>query len=156
MFYMYILAILAIIASVFFMSSISSWGVGGILNYVDLVSLVFILLIAIPVLISAGLFKDFNRAFAITLGHKKVENLIVLKRAKEAVELARKAMLYSSVFVGIFSTVIVLNQVTDFSVLGPNLSVAWLSTLYGIGLNILLIPISSRLEIKIAEYMHKE
>ena len=153
---MYILSILAIIVSVFFMCSISSWGVGGILNYVDLVSLVFILLIAIPVLISAGLFKDFNRAFAITLGHKKADSLIVLKRAKEAVELARKAMLYSGVFVGIFSTVIVLNEVTDFSALGPNLSVAWLSALYGIGLDILLIPISSRLEIKIAEYMHKE
>lgn len=153
---MYMLAILAIIASVFFMSSISSWGVGGILNYVDWVSLVFILLISIPVLISAGLFRDFNRAFAITLGNKKVESLIVLKRAKEAVELARKAMLYSGVFVGIFSTVIVLNQVTDFSILGLNISVAWLSALYGIGLDILLLPISSRLEIKIAEYMHKE
>ena len=153
---MYLLAILAIIASVFFMSSISPWGVEGILYYVDLVSLVFILLITIPLLISAGLFKDFNRAFSITLGHKKVESLIALKKAKEAVELARKAMLYSGVFVGIFSTVIVLNQVTDLSVLGPNLSVAWLSALYGIGLDILLIPISSRLEIKIAEYMHKE
>ena len=153
---MYILSILAIIVSVFFMCSISSWGVGGILNYVDLFSLVFILLISIPVLMSAGLFRDFNRAFAITLGHKKAESLLVLKRAKEAVELARKAMLYSGVFVGIFSTVIILNQLTDFSVLGPNLSVAWLSALYGIGLDILLIPISSRLEIKIAEYMHKE
>jgi len=153
---MYILAILAIIASVFFMSSISSWGVGGILNYVDLVSLVFILLITIPVLISARLFRDFNRAFAITLGNRKVESLITLKRAKEAVELARKAMLYSGIFVGIFSTVIVLNQVTDFSILGPNISVAWLSALYGIGLDILLLPIQSRLEIKIAEYMHKE
>lgn len=153
---MYILAILAIIASVFFMSSISSWGVGGILNYVDLVSLVFILLITIPVLISAGLFRDFNRAFAITLGNRKVESLITLKRAKEAVELARKAMLYSGIFVGIFSTIIVLNQVTDFSIWGPNISVAWLSALYGIGLDILLLPIQSRLEIKIAEYMHKE
>lgn len=153
---MYILSILAIIASVFFMSSISPWGVEGILYYADWVSLVFILLIAIPLLISAGLFRDFNRAFAITLGHKKAESLLVLKRAKEAVELAKKAMLYSGVFVGIFSTVIVLNEVTDFSDLGLNLSVAWLSALYGIGLDILLIPISSRLEIKIAEYMHKE
>ena len=129
---MYLLTILAIIASVFFMSSISLWGVEGILYYADWISLVFILLIAIPLLISAGLFLDFNRAFAITLGHKKAESLLVLKRAKEAVELARKAMLYSGVFVGIFSTVIVLNQVTDLSVLGPNLSVAWLSAFFSI------------------------
>ena len=155
-FRMYILAILAIILSVCMMSSSSSWGVAGILNYVDLFSLVFILIIVIPVLLSAGLFRDFNRAFAITLGHKKVESLLVLKRAKEAVELARKAVLYSGVFVGIFSTVIVLNQVTDFSVLGANMSVAWLSALYGVALSILLLPISTRLEIKIAEYMHKE
>lgn len=153
---MYILAILAVIASVFFMSIFSPWGIAGIINYVDLLSLVFILLISIPLLISAGLFQDFNRAFAITLGNKKPDSLIVLKRAKEAVDLARKAMLYSGLFVGIFSTIVSLNQATDFSELAALISTSWLSALYGIGLDILLLPIHSRLEIKIAEYMHRE
>lgn len=154
---MYILAIIAIFLLVYFMSVFSTYGVQNIMNYIDVFSLLALLLITIPVLMSARLLKDFNKAFAITLGKKPVEHLITLKRAKEAVDLARKTMLYSGLFVGIFSSIIVLNDPKmPSNIWTSNISVSWLSALYAVGFNLLLLPISSRLELKITEFMHRE
>lgn len=152
-FSMYILSILAIIVSVVLMSC-CSLNV-NIMSYIDVVSLMVILLISIPVLISAGLGKDFNRAFGFTLGNRKADSLVSLKRAKEAVELVRKTMIYSGIFAGVFSAICVLNQTGDMSKIGLNIAVCLITILYGVAINILLLPISAKLEVKIAEYMHK-
>lgn len=70
-------------------------------------------------------------------------------------ELVRKTMIYSGIFAGVFSTICVLNQTGDMSKIGLNIAVCLITILYGGAINILLLPISAKLEVKIAEYMHK-
>lgn len=152
---MYILAILAVILSAVGMAAVSQMGIGGIVCYFDLISLLDLLIITIPILLSSGLGKDFNRAFGFALGGKKAESLFVLRRAKEAVELVRKTLLFAGGFASLFLAVLVLREVGDFSALGQNLAVAMLDFLYAVAFNLLLLPISTRLEVKIEEYMQE-
>ena len=49
--------------------------------YIDPISLVILLLVAIPVLISTGLMKDFNNAFKLGLSKKKEGTIREVKRA---------------------------------------------------------------------------
>ena len=46
-------------------------------------------------------------------------------------------------------------QSQDMSKIGLNIAVCLITILYGVAINILLLPISAKLEVKIAEYMHK-
>lgn len=152
---MYILAILAVILSAIGMVAVSPMGIGGIVCYFDWISLLDLLIITIPILVSSGLGKDFNRAFGFALGGKKAESLFVLRRAKEAVELVRKTLLYAGGFASLFLAVLVLCETEDFSVLGAKLAIVILNLLYAVALNLLLLPISTRLEVKIEEYMQE-
>ena len=65
----------------------------------DVMSLLILLLLVIPILISSGLSKDFSNAFRYSIGKKKPEKLLELKRAKEAVSLVIWTTVSASVFV---------------------------------------------------------
>ena len=74
----------------------------------DVISMLSILLIVIPILISSGLHRDFIHAFPLALGKAEGKSLRQLKRAKEAVDLAIKAVVGSgllSFFVGVIEVV---------------------------------------------------
>ena len=167
---MYILSILGVILSVILMGCAGENGLAGIplsLGHVgDIVNILLVLIVTIPILASSGLHKDFNNAFKLTLGKKEAENLLELKRAKEAIILVTRTVILSGVFFWAFSTIIISYDLFDstdtiekFSDMVRtffiNEAVCILSIFYAMVVSLLLLPIRSRLEIKMAEFMQE-
>lgn len=63
-----------------------------IIRYLDPASLIMLLLVTLPVLLSAGLLRDFNSAFRLSIRRTVVCSKAELLRAIEAVTLAAKAL----------------------------------------------------------------
>lgn len=100
---MYLLSILLLMI---FCIGFSIWSSGAnIMYYLDPASLILVLLLVLPVLISAGLFKDFNNAFRLSVSRKKEFTRFELLRAIEAVNLTIKALWASGIFHSIFGIV---------------------------------------------------
>ncbi len=145
---MYFISILAVIlVTVILTYSVS------LQNFMSWPSLLLILLLSIPILISSGLFRDFNNAFHIALGKKKDSSLIELKRASEAVDMMVRTFLCSGLFLFLTSSLMVLHALDTPWSLGPALSVTLLCFIYGAALALLLLPIKSILQVRIIEFM---
>lgn len=153
---MYLLSFLAVVLVALLMVAMSS-GVGfsALLYFIDLPSFLLLLVVTIPILLAANLLKDFNRAFAIVLLKKKDTTLVEIKRAIEAVELAMKTLICGGVFVTIFSTILILAQITEIETLGPNIAVACLTMLYALVMSLILLPLKAKLKIMAIEYMQE-
>lgn len=122
----------------------------------DVISLLLLILFLIPMLVSGGLLKDFNNAFRLVMGKREPAALMELKRAKEAVSLAIRISLASSVFITAMSGALILFTVDDLAALGPNVAVAMISLIYGMGLVLILLPLQSRLNLKIQEFISEK
>lgn len=154
---MYFISILAIILVTVILGS--SWGFSpffGLNHFVDLPSLLIILLICIPLLISSGLFKDFNNAFRIALNKKAEYGLIEIKRAIEAVSLTIKTLLCAGIFLFAASLLQILKMLSDLTELGPTIAVALLTLIYTLIFALMLLPIKSILNIRIIEFMPEQ
>lgn len=152
--YMYLLSILAVILSGIFLTFLSTTGLSAITYYLDAVSIVIIFIITIPILISSGLHKDFNHAFSFSFGNKKPSSFLELTKAKAAVELVRKTVLMAGAFCTVGSMIIVFIEIEDVKTLLCNCAVACLTLLYALALDLILLPVSYKLDAKTAEYMH--
>ncbi len=155
---MYIISILGVMVCAFLMLVCGQGGFSDLVHisrYFDLVSILLILVIVIPVLFTAGLWKDFAHSFRLALGKKQAKTLVSLKRAKEAVVLASRVSLGAGAFITLFSAVMVLFD-ADTGNMQYNMAVVILDLLYGFFIYLLLLPIRSRLEIKIIEFMHED
>ncbi len=115
---------------------------------VDFMSLVVLLLLVIPILISSGLHKDFSNAFRFSIGKKKPDKLLELKRAREAVNL-----IAASVFIAMVQMIQILYTLDNLSSLGPNIAVMLVSIMYGMCFVLLLLPIQSKLNVRIQEFI---
>ena len=142
-------------AAIIFVTIIVTFSI-PIQNLADMPSLLCILLICIPVLISSGLFKDFNNAFRIVLHKKRERSLIEIKRAAEAVNLVIKTVVYSGIFQFLLSLVVVLHRMDDPAHLGPILASAFLSSIYACGFALILLPLKSILKVQIIEFMPEQ
>lgn len=153
---MYLLSIICVIVVTGGMCVIGFGMAGSYLGLVDVYTFLFLLLFLIPLLISGGLLKDFNNAFRLVIGKKKAASLIELKRAKESVSLTIKILLTASVFINAVEGVLVLLNVDDLAFLGPNFSVTMIAFIYGFGIILILLPLQSRLNIKIQEFISEK
>ena len=155
---MYIFVILGIILSVYLMLAVNASGfdINIAFYYIDSATILFMAIIVVPILAAAGLLKDFHNAFKLTLGRKTAESLKELRRAKDAIKLAMS----SSLFAGAVSTLVECVRVGvkagGWSEAGKGYSVALISLLYGFIICLILFPINSRLEQKIADFMESE
>lgn len=154
---MYLISIISVILMTGIMC-VTALGMDGgyIARFLDFYTILFFILFLIPLLISGGLLKDFNNAFRLGIGRKAPESLMELKRAKESVSLAIKIMLILSVFICAIQGVFIIYSMADLAMLGPNFSVAMLSFIYGTGIALILLPLQSRLNIKIQEYISEK
>lgn len=148
---MYLLSILAVILC-FLLVGVFQSSV-GLFQFFDIVSLLFLVVLIIPLMLSAGLLKDLNNAFVFIFGKKKEATLLMLKRAKLAVDTAMRVAVYGSVFVMVLQLVVLLHNMSDPSYLGPIISLAFLTLLYAMVACLLLAPIRAKLEQRILEYM---
>jgi len=143
---MYFISIVAVICISGFLLML---GQGSVVWFIDMPSLIVILLFDITMLFSAGLVKDFNNAFRMVLRTGKDESVTEMKRAIEAVGLVRKTTLAAGVFSMIFGLIMAMGQLGNPELLGPNLAVASLTLLYALAFILILLPLESRLRMKL-------
>ena len=154
---MYILAIIGVICSVVLLNLVTGEGFSNMLVYYDVISMLQLVVLIVPILAAAGLIKDFNNALKLALGKKKAESILQLKRAKEAVKLTGNICIASGVMgtcCGIIQ-VFYIYRGEDLSSLLAGLGVSILTLFYSLIIYLLLLPIKSKIEIKILEYMQE-
>ncbi len=152
---MYILAILAVLIAVVLNATFSG-GLGGVMAYFDVFSLILVLILVIPLMISAGLMKDFGRAFSFAIGKKQATNLNEINRSIVAVKMAMNASLAGGGFLFLCSVIQILHQYMEPAKLGPNVSVAIITMIYALVIALLLLPVKAKLEIQKLEYMQRD
>ncbi len=148
---MYLLSILAIILCFVFVQCFQS--AMGVWQFFDIGSMLFLVMLIIPIMVSAGLLRDLNNAFRLVFGKKKEVTLLAVKRAKLAVDTMIRISVCGSVFLLMLQLVVILHFMLDPASLGPNISMAFLTLLYAMVVCLLMIPIRAKLEQRILEYM---
>ena len=75
-------------------------GIGstGIIYFIDMPTIIMLIMLVIPMIVIAGLLKDFNNAFRFGTKMKKPVKKAELSRALEAVSFAIKPLCYASAF----------------------------------------------------------
>ena len=112
-------------------------------------------LVAIPVLISTGLAKDFNNAFKLSISKKKEASIREIKRAIEAVALFQKVIITTGIFSFLFCTVIVLMNQPEYKMLLASIAVNILSPLYACVIALILQPMEVKLKLKLQDMLHE-
>ena len=144
---MYFISVLAlIITSIFFFIVGPGKGSNMIYWFIDLPSLLPLILFNITMLLSAGLLKDFNNAFRFV---GRTESLAKLRRSVEAVRLARRVTLAAGGFDLFFQFILILGRMDSPEMLGPYIAIGMLGLLYAFAFVLLLLPMESRLQIKL-------
>lgn len=152
----YLLIVFFIILLVIFnVATVNVGIVRGLQHFFDLVSLLFFLLTSIPLLIVAGLHKDFINAFRFAIGKTKAKSILELKRAKEAIILAGRTVVSTGIICTCLDAITILYECDRLDKLGPNMAIALLSSLYGALLYLLFVPVRSKLEMLIVEFMQE-
>ena len=147
---MYLISILTVMIVI---ALLVSFGQTSIAVFIDLPSVLLLVILLVPILISAGVWKDFNNAFRIVMERKSEATIAQINRSIAAVELAGKTLLFGSSFIAACSMMIILATLSSPEQLGPNLAVALLSFLYGLLGYLLLLPLKTRLVTKKIELM---
>ena len=125
-------------------------GLSTVAWFLDLPSLLIIALFLIPGLLIMGAWKDFTRSFSV--GIKKF-SLLELKNIIEAVNAAQKLTIYGALFAIIISSVLLMGHLDDPASFGPKLAVCFLSGLYAVIIEFLLLPLRLNAEKKMNEEM---
>lgn len=155
---MYILAVIGVILAVLLNTVITENGLASAISYFDAVSILQFVIIIIPILAASGLLKDFNNAFKLTIGMKKADSILQLKRAKEAVKLTGKTSLASGAMATCCGFIInahncITSTGTDIDSLVAGSAASLITMFYGLILYLFLLPVKSKLEVRISEFM---
>ncbi len=118
----------------------------------DMPSLIIILIFTVPVLFRGGVWKDFKRAWRLL---RKDYNchLSEIRRSLDVVEMLQKQVLYAGVISLLLTLILILGMLSDLASLGPNLSVAILTMLYAMIIEMLLLPLQLEAKRRIIDYM---
>lgn len=130
-----LLLLIAVFLSNIFMGS---GGISSIIWFVDLPSIILIIIVLIPGLLIMGVWKDFVKSFSVGI---KPYTLLELKNIIGAVAAAQKMTIFAALFAIIISGVLVLGNIEDLSVIGPNLAVCFLAGLYAVIIEFFLLPL---------------
>lgn len=128
---------------------------GNPIQFLDLPSLLVLLMLLISVLLSAGLLREFANAFRLVSSRKRECSLPELRLASSAVGLAVKTLTASGVLSALLGAIVILTTLRDFSTLGPNLVVAILAPAYSMVLILILLPLRSRIDKMIVNFMQE-
>ena len=116
--------------------------------YLDIPSLVFIVLMLYIALFAGGYTKDFHLAFATIIGRKSISDDELEEKVQSmnyALTYAMKMVLLGSVFTTLVAIVVILSQLDDYSLIGPNLAVAILTPTYALFFSLILMIMRARI-----------
>lgn len=153
---MYFLVILGLIAVCILVEGAGMrFSVGWGAMLADFPSLLLLLLIVIPVLLASNLLKDFGNAFRLFLGKKGREGVAEKKKAVEALDVVMKALRDGGIFAVLLQFVSLCGVLKGFDAMRwqSNMVPLLMPLLYAYMLNLLFLPIRSRLNREIIDYM---
>ncbi len=152
---MYFIAVIGVIVS-FLLGVVFFGGFGmGIMGLIDPTSFILLLILCIPVLMAAGVLKDFVNGFRFAVTKKQPQSLGEIKRAIQAVELAIRTLLFGSLFLSVMPAILVLYE-GNGEYIWPSIGVSAICFAYGLGMIILLLPVKTRLEFKLIDFINSE
>lgn len=151
---MYVLLVIGLAIAVIMVEA-SAWGLSNVTMLFDVPSLLLLMIIGISMLLAAGLGKDFLAAFRLALGKEGQAGLRERQRAVEAVELFMKSLRYGGVFGLVLQFISIYGLLEDAAMWSVHLSVLLILPLYAYAINLLLLPVKSRLKLGMIEYMQE-
>lgn len=155
---MSILLVVIAVALVFLYSLVISGGFGAMASYIDLPSLILIILWTVPVLISAGMLKDFARSFRRAFSTKLVYTREELMCSMEAVQLAQRSNWIAGILGFLIAFVYICKNYGEIGVESflLNIAVAVIVVIYAAVLNLILLAVYGRLKKRCMDYMQGE
>lgn len=138
-------AIVGLILGVLFVLGTAWLTAGNILWYFDMPSLILIIVLLLILLFMCGLTKDFFRGIAFFFGKNKEMEEKELSRTLAAFRMVLIALPLDGLVSSLIAIVAVIGLLTDKAALGPNLAVAFLTLLYSLVLELLLLPVAAKL-----------
>lgn len=127
----------------------------------DLPSLLLMLLIVVPILIAAGIWKDINSAFRMILTRKWDVTLNELKRAEHGLGVLMNALMTAGIFLSACSVLVSLGTVVgadgmEMESLCANLEVSLLPIFYGLIFRLILLPLKTIVQRHVIDYMEQD
>lgn len=123
--------------------------------FVDLPTVLIMIIFVVPVLMRGGLWKDFKRAFKL-LQKDFTCRLGELRRTKDVLEMMQKQIWYAGILTMMVSIIYVMVNISDPSLLGPNIAVSVLTLFYTVILEMFLLPLQLEVKRRIIHYMDLE
>lgn len=130
-----------------------NWGFEkrGLLSYWDAPAFLDMLFMEILLLSASGQWKSFLQSFSIVRGKEKNFTLEEMKKAALALDTVGRMVIGVGAFVSVCNLIMLLHHMDTPESVGPFLSYALVSVMYGVAEYLFLQPIKSRVEQKILE-----
>ncbi len=116
--------------------------------YLDIPSLIFVILMLYISLFAGGYTKDFHLAFATIIGRKRIAEDELEEKTQlmeYALTYAIKAVIMGSLFTMLVAVVVILSQLHDPSLIGPNLAVSILTPAYALFISLIFMMMRARI-----------
>ena len=123
--------------------------------FIDFPTILIMLIFIVPVLMRGGVWRDFKRAFKL-LKKDFTCHLSELRRTKDVLEMIQKQIWYAGILTMMVSVMYVMVNISDPSLLGPNIAVVVLTMFYAVILEMLLLPMVLEVKGRIINYMELE
>lgn len=149
------ITIVAVLLAFLYTIALSVEGFATLYNYIDIPSMIILLLLVIPVLISAGMFRDFCVSFKRAFSAQIICTRAELQRSMEAVKLARKSNYAAGIFGFLISFVFVCKgyDLSDAHVFWLNMAVAVIPVIYAVALDLIFLAVYGRLKKRYMDFM---
>lgn len=123
--------------------------------FIDFPTLLVMVIFVVPVLMRGGMWKDFKRAFQL-LKKSYDCRLSELRRTKDVLEMIQKQIWYAGILTMMVSIMYIMVNISDPSLLGPNIAISILTLFYTVVLEMLLLPLQLEVKRRIINYMDLE
>lgn len=125
-------------------------------NLIHPMALGIIILSSIPLLLLAGLSKDFFRSLLVTPAKIKRYSLLDLRNAHEAVSLVITSFLFFGVLLSLSAIIVFAYNFQNQQLAGPNLFGSLISLLYASLFALILLPVKLRIKKMILTFMEED
>ncbi len=123
--------------------------------FIDFPTLLVMVIFVVPVLMRGGMWKDFKRAFQLLKKNYDCR-LSELRRTKDVLEMIQKQIWYAGILTMMVSIMYIMVNISDPSLLGPNIAISILTLFYTVVLEMLLLPLQLEVKRRIINYMDLE
>lgn len=152
---MYLLSILVfLVLCIVFMIFWTGGVLGNIVYFIDMPTIITLALLVLPMMIIAGVMKDFNNAFRLGAKVKKPAKQAEIRRAIDAVSFAMKAFWIAGIFgflVPTMNTFLHFAGELDVLLAMKYIAVGSIPLCYASMVSIVLLPLRARLKRRLDE-----